>query len=80
MIYDELDSMFWAANIYGYSLSVFVYVKALYFPTHKEDCKYGENRNFLWDFFMGVEMNPRIGSFDFKLFHNGRPGELLEVM
>ncbi len=23
---------------------------------------------------MGAELNPRIGSFDFKLFHNGRIG------
>jgi 7-dehydrocholesterol reductase len=24
---------------------------------------------------MGIEMNPRFGTmFDFKLFHNGRPG------
>ena len=31
--------------------------------------------NFIYDFFMGIEMNPRIGDlWDFKLFHNGRPG------
>jgi 7-dehydrocholesterol reductase len=23
---------------------------------------------------MGIELNPRIGFFDFKLFHNGRIG------
>lgn len=29
----------------------------------------------VYDFYMGVELNPRFGKwFDFKLFHNGRPG------
>jgi 7-dehydrocholesterol reductase len=29
----------------------------------------------LYDMYMGVELNPRFGKyFDFKLFHNGRPG------
>lgn len=29
----------------------------------------------LFDLFMGIELNPRIGGhFDFKLFTNGRPG------
>lgn len=29
----------------------------------------------LYDIYMGVELNPRIGKyFDFKLFTNGRPG------
>lgn len=29
----------------------------------------------LYDFYMGIELNPRFGDiWDFKLFHNGRPG------
>ena len=29
----------------------------------------------LYDMYMGIELNPRFGKyFDFKLFHNGRPG------
>ena len=29
----------------------------------------------LYDFYMGIELNPRFGEYwDFKLFHNGRPG------
>lgn len=29
----------------------------------------------IYDFYMGVELNPRFGKmWDFKLFHNGRPG------
>lgn len=29
-----------SANIYGFLLSIFAYVKALYFPTHASDCKF----------------------------------------
>lgn len=30
-----------------------------------------------YDFYMGIELNPRLGkTFDFKLFTNGRPGML----
>ena len=29
----------------------------------------------IFDFFAGIELNPRFGElWDFKLFHNGRPG------
>lgn len=30
--------------------------------------------NFIYDFFLGRELNPRLGSFDFKYFCELRPG------
>lgn len=31
--------------------------------------------SYIYDFYMGIELNPRIGDLgDFKLFTNGRPG------
>lgn len=59
-------------NLVGYVVAVFVYAKAYYFPTSVEDRKFSGNH--LYDFYMGIEFNPRIGWFDFKLFFNGRPG------
>lgn len=59
-------------NLVGYCVALFVYVKAYYFPSHPEDRKFSSSK--LYDFYMGVELNPRIGMFDFKLFFNGRPG------
>jgi 7-dehydrocholesterol reductase len=53
-------------------LALFAYIKGVLFPCHPEDVKF--SGNLLYDFFMGVELNPRIGNFDFKLFFNGRPG------
>lgn len=73
IIYDNWGGLFIAANVYGYFLTAFSYIKALYFPTHPEDRKFSGSAIF--DIFMGVEFNPRLGEmFDFKLFHNGRPG------
>lgn len=72
VIAQNFGSIFIAANIYGYLLSIFVYFKAIYKPSHSNDCKYSGSR--IYDFYMGIEFNPRINSFDFKLFHNGRPG------
>jgi len=59
-------------NILGFILAIFAYIKAHTFPTHPRDVKF--SGTWIYDFFMGAEMNPRIGNFDFKLFFNGRPG------
>lgn len=71
-IFDHWGEILWVANGLGISLAIFVYVKALYFPSHPEDRKFSGNA--LYDFFMGVELNPRLGPIDLKLFFNGRPG------
>jgi 7-dehydrocholesterol reductase len=66
--------LFIAQNVYAYILATFVYIKALYFPSHPNDRKF--SGSIVYDFIMGVELNPRLFGdlFDFKLFHNGRPG------
>lgn len=30
--------------------------------------------SWIFDFWAGVELNPRLGALDLKFFHNGRPG------
>jgi 7-dehydrocholesterol reductase len=72
IVYDHWPALLSVGNIFGYGLAIFAYLKAHYFPTHREDVKI--SGNFIYDFFMGAELNPRIGEFDFKLFFNGRPG------
>lgn len=62
-----------AANVYGFLLSGFAWAKAHIAPTHVEDRKF--SGSWLYDMYMGIEFNPRFGQYwDFKLFHNGRPG------
>jgi len=72
IIYDNWGGLLIIGNIFGYSLAAFAYLKGLYFPTHPRDAKL--TGSTFYDFFMGIELNPRIGNFDFKLFFNGRPG------
>jgi 7-dehydrocholesterol reductase len=73
IIHDYWGPLLVAANVYGYGLAIFSYVKAHYFPSHPNDRKF--SGSIIYDFFMGIEFNPRFGKyFDFKLFHNGRPG------
>jgi len=65
--------LFVASNFMGYFLTLFAYAKAHLFPSHPDDNKF--SGSFLYDMYMGIEFNPRIGElWDFKLFHNGRPG------
>jgi len=72
IIFDNWGGLLWVVNIVGYAVAIFAFVKAYYFPSHPQDRKF--SGNFLYDFYMGIELNPRIGQFDFKLFFNGRPG------
>ena len=72
IVYDHWPALVVIANIWGNLLAFFTFVKAYYFPTHAEDRKF--SGNVLYDYFMGIEFNPRIGDLDFKLFFNGRPG------
>lgn len=72
IILDNWGSLLWVVNIVGNGVALFVYIKAYLFPTYAKDRKF--SGNFFYDFYMGIELNPRIGKFDFKLFFNGRPG------
>lgn len=72
IIFDHWGTMLWVLNIVGFSLAIFVYIKAYHFPSHEKDRKFSGNA--IYDFLMGVELNPRIGPLDLKLFFNGRPG------
>ncbi|PVV02279.1 hypothetical protein BB560_003272 [Smittium megazygosporum] len=72
VIADHWGGLLIITNVCGYILAAFAYIKANLFPTHDRDVKF--SGNILYDIFMGVELNPRIKDFDFKLFFNGRPG------
>jgi len=72
VIFDHWGGLLWVVNIVGYAVAIFAYSKAYFSPSHPEDRKF--SGNFLYDFYMGIELNPRIRQFDFKLFFNGRPG------
>lgn len=64
--------IFIICNILSICLAKIAYFKGLWAASYPADCKITES--VLYDFFFGIEHNPRIGFFDFKLFFNGRPG------
>lgn len=72
LIFDNWGALLIAANGVGYLLAFYVYLKAHYFPSYPEDRKFSGNP--FYDFYMGIELNPRVGPVDIKLFFNGRPG------
>jgi 7-dehydrocholesterol reductase len=72
IIFDNWGALLWIANLMGFGLAIFAYIKANRFPSSLNDRKFSGNK--LYDFFMGIELNPRIGLLDLKLFFNGRPG------
>ncbi|KAM3497328.1 hypothetical protein MY10362_009320, partial [Beauveria mimosiformis] len=72
IIANHWQGLFAVANCYGFLLAVYAQLKGYFFPTYPKDCKL--TGCWAFDFWAGVELNPRIGSFDLKFFHNGRPG------
>jgi len=72
LIADMWGSIIFYSSIFGLSICALAYLKGVYFPTHPQDCRI--TGRFLYDFYMGVELNPSIKNYDFKLFNNGRTG------
>uniref|UniRef100_A0A8C7JHD4 Delta(14)-sterol reductase TM7SF2 n=1 Tax=Oncorhynchus kisutch TaxID=8019 RepID=A0A8C7JHD4_ONCKI len=57
----------------SFLLSLYLYICSFWAPHHAL-AQGGNTGNPLYDFFMGRELNPRIGSFDLKYFCELRPG------
>ncbi|KAL7978342.1 hypothetical protein Chor_014881, partial [Crotalus horridus] len=74
-IYDHLLQLAFAATVVAFGLSVLLYLKALLAPDSAL-APSGNSGNPIYDFFMGHELNPRIGVFDLKFFCELRPGLL----
>ena len=72
LVYEHWGGLFVAANVAGLLVAIAAYGKAHWAPTHADDRRFSGNA--LYDFFAGIELNPRIGRFDLKLFHIGRVG------
>lgn len=57
----------------SFLLSLYLYIRSFWAPNHALALG-GNTGNPLYDFFMGRELNPRIGVFDLKYFCELRPG------
>ena len=72
IVADNSGGLLVAANGAGLLVAVLAYGKARRFPSRPADRRW--RGHAVSDFFMGVELNPRIGPLDLKLFHIGRVG------
>lgn len=71
-IYDHYLELAVATAVFSYALSAY-----LYLTSFKKGALLAEGGNTgvaVYDFFIGRELNPRIGSFDLKVFCELRPG------
>lgn len=84
-IYDNQLKLTLVTCIFSFILAVFVYVCS-FIPLSKRNGEgtrerilsiNGNTGNVVYDWFIGRELNPRIGSWDIKLFCELRPGMLL---
>uniref|UniRef100_A0AAX7TUB0 Delta(14)-sterol reductase TM7SF2 n=1 Tax=Astatotilapia calliptera TaxID=8154 RepID=A0AAX7TUB0_ASTCA len=57
----------------SFLFSIYLYIRSFWAPSHALALG-GNTGNPLYDFFIGRELNPRIGDFDLKYFCELRPG------
>jgi len=78
LVYDSFIGIITATILWSVVVSVTVYVMA---RIQKTGLSHGGNTgNVIYDFFMGHQLNPRWGKFDFKFFFEVRPGLIGWVM
>ncbi|XP_066280095.1 delta(14)-sterol reductase TM7SF2-like isoform X2 [Branchiostoma lanceolatum] len=72
-VYDNYLQLASTATAFSLIMSVVLYIKARRAPKSALSTV-GNSGNAVYDFFIGHELNPRIGSFDLKYFCELRPG------
>jgi hypothetical protein len=72
VLYEHFGSLSVVSSVLCYLLSVYLYISS--FRPDKTLSKPGTSGYQIYDFWMGRELNPRWGSFDWKVFCELRPG------
>jgi 7-dehydrocholesterol reductase len=71
IIYDHFGELIGALNVLSLVFCLMLYIKGRYFPSSSDS---GMTGNFLFDFYWGTELYPRILGLDIKMFTNCRFG------
>lgn len=71
IIYDNMGPLLGALNLFSLVFCFFLYLKGIYKPS-STDC--GVTGNFLFDYYWGSELYPRLFGWDVKMFTNCRFG------
>jgi hypothetical protein len=71
--YDNFLPLLTATTIYSFIQSILLYIASTFDREHNLSPG-GNTGNSIYDFFIGRQLNPRIGEFDLKFFCELRPG------
>lgn len=69
IVYDHFGELLATCSAFALVLCLFLYFKGRYFPSTDDASVTG---NFVWDYFWGTELHPRIGSIELKQLINCR--------
>jgi hypothetical protein len=72
ILYDQFGPMLTTANMFAFAFSLFVYYRG-----KRSERREHRTDKAVSDYFLGTALNPRLGSFDLKLFCESRPGLIL---
>lgn len=72
IVYDKFLPLASAAFFFSFVLAVYLYIKS--FDRKALLALGGNTGNVIYDWFIGRELNPRVGKFDWKVFCEMRPG------
>ncbi|XP_025091880.1 lamin-B receptor-like isoform X2 [Pomacea canaliculata] len=73
VIHTKFFKLLTTAVVFSFTLSIFLYIKSRFTPSSML-AEPGNTGNIIYDFFMGHELNPRMGPLDLKFFCELRPG------
>ena len=71
IVYDRFDEFLATLTVFSMGLCLILYLKGLYMPSTTDS---GSSGNFIFDYYWGTELYPRICGFDVKVFTNCRFG------
>jgi len=71
IVYDHFGPILASLTFFSFLFCLFLYFKGKYFPSSSDS---GTTGNFLFDFYWGTELYPRIFGWDVKMFTNCRFG------
>lgn len=71
IIYDNFGALLGALNCFSLVFCLFLYFKGVMTPSSSDN---GKSGNFIFDYFWGTELYPRVWGWDIKMFTNCRFG------
>jgi 7-dehydrocholesterol reductase len=71
IVYDNFPGLIGALNLFSLLFCGFLYLKGRFAPSPGD---HGTSGNFIFDFYWGTELYPRVAGFDLKQFTNCRFG------